>query len=209
MFLSGVLAGVGFSAGFYAGTESAAADSVAEVTDLQAQVVSQRDNLQSLRDNARREIDALALKLGQLNANVIRMNALGRRLTDMADLDQGEFDFDSAPAVGGPATGTLVSNEPHLSELLTEMDSLDDTLQVLSRPLSPWGLELVGFHPLGTARMANTPNEGVIDMDQQAFELPGLYVADGSVTPTSLGVNPQLTIMALATMAAQKLGASL
>lgn len=125
----GVVAGAGFTAGYYSAGEQAAARTVAEVTDLQGEVVSQQARLDNLRNDARRELDALALKLGQLNANVIRMNALGRRLTNMADLDQGEFDFDSAPAVGGPASAALASTaSPKVAELLTEMNQLDTTL---------------------------------------------------------------------------------
>jgi choline dehydrogenase-like flavoprotein len=60
-------------------------------------------------------------------------------------------------------------------------------------------LKLMGFHPLGTARMASAPSLGVLNSDGQVFGVRGLYVADGSAVPTSLGVNPQLTIMALAT----------
>ena len=126
--VAGIVAGAGFTAGYFAAERQAAEQSVAEVTDLQADVISQQDSLKTLRDNARRELDARALKLGQLNANVIRMNALGRRLTSMADLDQGEFDFDSAPAVGGPASAAPAAGEPLVAELLSEMDSLDDTL---------------------------------------------------------------------------------
>jgi hypothetical protein len=37
-----------------------------------------------------------------MNAHVIRLDALGRRLTEMANLDKGEFNFDSPPALGGP-----------------------------------------------------------------------------------------------------------
>jgi choline dehydrogenase-like flavoprotein len=45
----------------------------------------------------------------------------------------------------------------------------------------------------------------VVDPDGQSFEVRDLYVADGSVLPTSLGVNPQLSIMAMATRIAWKL----
>jgi len=124
----GMVAGAGFTAGYFAAGEHAAARSVAEVTDLQGEVVAQQSSLKDLRGDARRELDALALKLGQINANVIRMNALGRRLTSMADLDQGEFDFDIVPAVGGPASTTLASGAPKVAELLADMDALDDTL---------------------------------------------------------------------------------
>lgn len=126
--LAGIVAGAAFTVGYYTGNQGVAAESVAEVSQLQAEVVTQQSRLARLRDDARRELDALALKLGQLNANVIRMNALGRRLTDMADLDQGEFDFDSEPAVGGPATATLASAELQVAGLLSEMDSLDNAL---------------------------------------------------------------------------------
>jgi choline dehydrogenase-like flavoprotein len=60
-------------------------------------------------------------------------------------------------------------------------------------------------HPLGTCRMGPDPAHSVVDPDGQSWDLPGLFVVDGSVVPTSLGVNPQLTIMALATHLAWKL----
>lgn len=60
-------------------------------------------------------------------------------------------------------------------------------------------LKLMAFHPLGTARADARPAHGVVDGDLQLHGVRGVYVADGSVVPSSLGVNPQLTIMALAT----------
>lgn len=69
----------------------------------------------------------------------------------------------------------------------------------------PDKLKLMGFHPLGTARMAASPQDGVVDADGRVHGTRGLYVADGSAVPSSLGVNPQLTIMALATRLAHHL----
>ncbi len=60
-------------------------------------------------------------------------------------------------------------------------------------------LKLMAFHPLGSARADARPAHGVVDGNLQAHDTRGLYVADGSVVPSSLGVNPQMTIMALAT----------
>jgi choline dehydrogenase-like flavoprotein len=60
-------------------------------------------------------------------------------------------------------------------------------------------LKLMGFHPLGTARADPRPAHGVVDGTLAVHGVQGLYLADGSVVPSSLGVNPQLTIMALAT----------
>jgi choline dehydrogenase-like flavoprotein len=61
------------------------------------------------------------------------------------------------------------------------------------------GLELIAFHPLGTARAHADPARGVVDGDLRVHGTENVYVADGSAVPTALGVNPQITIMALAT----------
>jgi hypothetical protein len=66
-------------------------------------------------------------------------------------------------------------------------------------------LKLMAFHPLGTARAASRAQDGVLDEDLRTHAVRNLYVCDGSAVPTALGVNPQLTIMALAT----RLGAHL
>jgi choline dehydrogenase-like flavoprotein len=66
-------------------------------------------------------------------------------------------------------------------------------------------LRLMAFHPLGTARADADPTRGVVDPNLMMHGVEGLYVADGSVVPSSLGVNPQITIMALATRLAYHL----
>ncbi|HEU4657844.1 MAG TPA: GMC family oxidoreductase [Capillimicrobium sp.] len=69
----------------------------------------------------------------------------------------------------------------------------------------PRDLSLMAFHPLGTARAGADPRRSVVGPDLQVHDVPGLYVSDGSVVPSSLGVNPQITIMALATRLADAL----
>ncbi len=68
---------------------------------------------------------------------------------------------------------------------------------------------MTAYHPLGTARLGVSAEDGVCDSDHQVFGVPGLYVMDGSNVPSSLGVNPQITIMAMATRAAQNLAESM
>jgi len=60
-------------------------------------------------------------------------------------------------------------------------------------------LECSSQHPLGTCRMGTSPQESVIDPNGQTWDVKELYVADGAAVPSSLGVNPQLAIMTLAT----------
>ena len=59
-------------------------------------------------------------------------------------------------------------------------------------------------HILGGACMGKTENEGVVNKNFEVFNYPNLYVIDGSVIPTNLGVNPSLTITALAEYAMSK-----
>jgi choline dehydrogenase-like flavoprotein len=66
-------------------------------------------------------------------------------------------------------------------------------------------LTLMAFHPLGTARADARPAHGVVDSNLKLHGAEGVYVADGSVVPSSIGVNPQITIMALATRLAYHL----
>jgi hypothetical protein len=117
--LAGVFA-LGFKAGVQGATSGTAGDS--------AYVVRQRTELAQLRVHLQEGIDGLAMKMGLLNAHLIRLNALGKRLTQMANLSSRDFDFDHDPAVGGPeADGTGQGAQvPDLSLMINQFDrSLD------------------------------------------------------------------------------------
>lgn len=66
-------------------------------------------------------------------------------------------------------------------------------------------LECASQHPLGTCRMAVSRDHGVVDDHGRMFGLRGLYIVDASVLPSSLGVNPQISVMAMATRLAFKI----
>ena len=73
------------------------------------------------------------------------------------------------------------------------------------RPSSPSEIVWTSYHPLGSCKMGRDPRTSVVGIDHQAHDVPGLYIVDGSTVPGALGVNPQLTIMAMATRAAAKI----
>jgi choline dehydrogenase-like flavoprotein len=68
--------------------------------------------------------------------------------------------------------------------------------------LGPSDFVWTSYHPLGTCRMGKDPKTSVVDLDHAVHDVKGLYVVDASAVRGPIGVNPQLTIMALATRAA-------
>ena len=87
-----------------------------------AALQEQRKDLARARDEAQNHLNALALRLGQMQAQLLRVEALGQKLTEVAKLDASEFDFDQLPAQGGPA-------DPLSGEQLASFDfmqALDD-----------------------------------------------------------------------------------
>jgi murein DD-endopeptidase MepM/ murein hydrolase activator NlpD len=66
-----------------------------------AAVIAQQAEVAALKSQLQDRVDALAMRLGVMNAHVIRLNALGKRLTQMAHINSHEFDFDGDPPQGG------------------------------------------------------------------------------------------------------------
>ena len=60
-------------------------------------------------------------------------------------------------------------------------------------------------HLMGTARMGSDPASSVVDADCRSWDIPNLWICDGSVFPTSGGVNPSLTIQAIACRTADRI----
>lgn len=78
-----------------------------------------------------------------------------------------------------------------------------DALENANIPVNE--LELFTVHMMGTAAMGTDPTRSVVDRWGQTHDVPGLWIADASVFPTAIGVNPQITIMALADRTAQRI----
>jgi len=102
-------------------------------------------------------------------------------------------------AAGARSVSTLHADTLTLSaEDATEagLDAFASTLLQRARTGAP--IQLFSAHQMGTARMGATVHDGVIDPDGCVYGVDGLLVTDASAFPTASGVNPMLTIMALA-----------
>jgi choline dehydrogenase-like flavoprotein len=86
-----------------------------------------------------------------------------------------------------------------------EVRDLAGLQDLLARPVPKKSIELFTVHLMGSARMSGDPRRGVVDSFGACHGVPGLFVADASLFPTPIGVNPMETIMALVTRNAQQL----
>ena len=89
---------------------------------------------------------------------------------------------------------------------LSPVRSEDDVKKITSKNYKVRDFLITAYHPLGSAKMSAEAATGVVDHNLQVHGKLGLYVMDGSVLPSSLGANPQMTIMAIATRSAANLG---
>ncbi|KYF68288.1 GMC family oxidoreductase [Sorangium cellulosum] len=86
-----------------------------------------------------------------------------------------------------------------------EVNGPGDLERLRAQPIKAGDLDIAAFHPLGTCRIGVDPRSSCLGLDHQAHDVAGLYVCDGSAIPSSLGVNPQMTIMAMSLRAAELL----
>ncbi len=93
---------------------------------LQKNMSDQGDQVRSLRQQAKRKLQALSLKASELQAKLVRLDAMGERLTVMANLDSGEFDFSQQPALGGPEKQRdLLGEDFQEPSLLSELEDME------------------------------------------------------------------------------------
>ncbi len=93
-----------------------------------AEVAALHGHVDEATDDAERHLDALALQVGDLEARLVRIDALGGRLVSMAGLDDSEFQFDEVPAMGGPDPGAAASAQ-EVPDFLASLSSLSSRLE--------------------------------------------------------------------------------
>lgn len=100
---------------------------LAETTRFAQLLTQQKQQITDLKQQLQLRVDAMAMRIGEVSAHVIRLDALGKRLTEMADIDSHEFNFDRDPPSGGPSEGDGVSAQiPDLSAQLAQLEQRAD-----------------------------------------------------------------------------------
>ncbi|MDG1749526.1 MAG: M23 family metallopeptidase [Porticoccaceae bacterium] len=116
------------------------------IAEMQHQIVVQKEEITSGRDQAQNSLAAMTVKLAKLRSRLVRLDALGEQLTEIADLNDGEFDFSSTPGLGGPISSPLariaeqVEVQDKVSVMFAKLDNSitlrESQLQILKEMLS-------------------------------------------------------------------------
>jgi murein DD-endopeptidase MepM/ murein hydrolase activator NlpD len=120
-FCGGLLLG-----GFRLGVRTEAGRQLDDVATLRSLYHQQQTEIARARDSARAGLDALTLRLGKMQARLLRLDALGAQLVTQSQLDATEFDFSSPPPMGGPQGGSVLSSAT-VTDFLALLDELDST----------------------------------------------------------------------------------
>lgn len=136
-----ILVGAAWWGGYQLGTRYAHSPDVARsMLEVEALLERERQVIVDTKAEQRAHLDALALRIAELQAHLMRLDALGERLVDVGKLDREEFDFSAQPPMGGAdatlsetmAPGELSAEMDRISRLL---DDREDKLSVLEQML--------------------------------------------------------------------------
>lgn len=116
------------------------------IAEMQHQIVIQQDEVDSGRAQLDSTLSAMTLKLAKLRSRLVRLDALGEQLTQIASLEDGEFDFSNTPGLGGPIgkRQTEIAEQLEIQDKVSAMfarldssiSSRESQLQILQSMLS-------------------------------------------------------------------------
>ncbi len=164
----------------------------AQLSGLRGQLNGQALALNQTQEQAKRDLNALAMQIGELQAHASRLDSLGSRLTKIGKLDDGEFNFGSTPAMGGPEQGEdnadFLSSEfgRTVSTLRRQFESQDQQLNLLESMLLDKNLD-ASMMPKGMPVRSGYSSSGFgnrVDPINGAFtfhpgvDFPGPYGTD-------------------------------
>ena len=139
--LLGAPIGVTGYIGYSLATDEGSLDHQA-LTALKQQHLQDKQEIAETRLRTEQQLQALTLRMAELQARLVRLDALGERITTIAKLDRGEFDFSQLPALGGPASDDLGSGyeKPDfigaIDELVERVDDRAQQLEILETLLA-------------------------------------------------------------------------
>ncbi len=114
------------------------------------------DDAASESDINQQQVTALTMKLAELQSQVLRLNALGDRLADEANIPENEFNFQELPPSGGPLRLEQVTVKP-IAELLAEINKIEAELGIEEKQLKVLESITLGHHIENTSYLSGRP----------------------------------------------------
>ena len=127
------------------------------VENWQEAIQAQKKELTTARRNADERMRALTVKLAEVEARMIRLDALGEHLVHVAKLNKGEFDFSQNPAVGGPDDLSELGEVYQKPEFTHVLDNMSEKLQEREQQLDILESMLVNRNIKGSAYLTGRP----------------------------------------------------
>ena len=129
-----IVVGLSLSAGYFLGQEASDSEDLASYSKVSSLLESDRLQLLEEKLEVQAHLDALAIRLGSLQSHVLRLDALGDHLVEVAKLDSEEFNFNDEPAIGGlDASDNSTSQD--ISELIAGVNTFNDLFDDCSQKL--------------------------------------------------------------------------
>ena len=121
--------------GYQLGSEAVAPETEEQIASLTQIISSQRESLEAVQAKTEDDMDAMAIRLGQLQAKMMRLESVGQRLAKSAELDVSEFTFSEVPGMGDISDGENGRTQT-AAELVASMEQLEKILDLQDQQLS-------------------------------------------------------------------------
>ncbi|VAW56770.1 Peptidase, M23/M37 family [hydrothermal vent metagenome] len=134
LIFAGIVSAVLAITGYWVGSSQVAS---ANIEVVRQEIKLQRQLIDQTRFDARADLDALAARLGEIQAQAMRLNALGQKLVTIAKLDKNEFNFQNSPGMGGPDELGIQEMDfsSEIDAVIAELEDREQQLNVLENIL--------------------------------------------------------------------------
>lgn len=139
------------------GSDGASDNSISLVGNWQEEIQVQKNKVADAQREVDERMQALTVKVAEVEARMIRLDALGEHLTQVAKLNKGEFDFSQSPAVGGPEELSEQGEVYQKPEFANVLDTMSATLEEREQQLDILESMLVNRNIKGSAYLTGRP----------------------------------------------------
>jgi murein DD-endopeptidase MepM/ murein hydrolase activator NlpD len=128
-----------------------------DIPDNSPYILPEKQVLMSAENISGEQVTALTIKLAELQTHILRLNALGDRLADEANIPAKEFNFQEIPPSGGPVNNVSISSDKSLAEILLAIAELEKKLLYEENQLKLLESLTLGHHIENSSYLSGRP----------------------------------------------------